>query len=438
MTWNPERTIGGHGAVAKLVSVASVVARGRRPPTQPPCETSRATVPRATILPEAVVLGKGPNALGAIRSLALAQVPVGLVSSDAGDPVMRLRYARSKHVFAGDVMTAGAAFGDYLEAHLSPGSVLIPTSDVLVQWMASQRARLARSFRFCIPSDAVVTLLLDKARQVETVRRFGVPVPNTTRMTRPVEEIAAALRFPMIVKPTTPQVLRDLAQKNLIVRSLVQLQDFVREHYELLPGLLAQEFIPGPDSRQWVCNCAFDRASRLAQAFVFQRLSLYPPHRGQTSYARSRPNKEVVALVAEIGRKLGYTGPAMIEFKFDDRDGQYKYFETNPRLGQCNFFDTCCGVNNVHATYLLALDRDLPEAMPVQRNNVMFVNLLFDVRGRLLDKQGIASVCWMYLRNLRFPHVGQWRYWLDPLPSMAFDYLLFSRGMRGMLTGRSS
>jgi len=133
---------------------------------------------------------------------------------------------------------------------------------------------------------------------------------------------------------------------------------------------------------------------------------------------------------------LAYVGPAMIEFKFDDRDGQYKYFETNPRIGQCNFFDTWCGINNVHATYLLALGRDLPKAMPAQRNDVMFINLLFDVRGRLLDKQGIASMCWMYLRDLRFPHVGQWRYWLDPIPSVVFDYLCFYHGIRGMLAGR--
>jgi predicted ATP-grasp superfamily ATP-dependent carboligase len=365
----------------------------------------------------------------------LAQVPAGLVSSNAGDPVMRSRYARRKHVFPGDVMTAGTAFCDYLETHLSPGSVLIPTSDVLVQWMASYRARLEKSFCFCIPTDNIVALLLDKARQIETIRRLDVSVPNTTEMTRPLEEIIACLWFPMIVKPTAPQILRDWGEKNRIVDSPAQLRDFVRDHHDLLPGLLAQEIIPGPDSHQWVCNCTFDRSARLAQAFVFQRLSLYPPHRGQTSYARSRSNEEVVALVARIGRKLGYTGPAMMEFKFDARDGRYKYFETNPRLGQCNFFDTQCGINNVHATYLLALGRALPQAMPVQRNDVMFVNLLFDVRGRLLEKQGLASIGRMYLRSLRFPHVGQWRYWLDPLPSLVFNCLLLSHGVRGVRAG---
>ncbi len=145
-------------------------------------------------LPEAIVIGKGPTALGAIRSLAFARVPVGLVSSDATDPVMRSRYAKHKHVFPGDVLTAGADFCDFLEGRLFHGSVLIPTSDVAVQWMASQRTRLEKSFRFCIPSDQVLASLLDKSRQVEAVQRFGIPVPKTVHMMRPAEEIIAFCR----------------------------------------------------------------------------------------------------------------------------------------------------------------------------------------------------------------------------------------------------
>lgn len=386
--------------------------------------------------PEAVVIGKGPTALGAVRSLACEKVPVAVVSSDAADPVMRSRYAGHKYVFPGDLLTAGPQFCDFLETCSVEGSVLIPTSDVAVQWMASQRTRLEKSFRFCIPSDQVLASLLDKSRQVEAVQRFGVPVPKTVSMMRPVEEIIASLRLPVIIKPRTPQVRRDWGEKNRIVDSPVELQDFVAAERDLLPGLLVQEIVPGPDSLQWVCNCTFDRDGRLAQAFVFQRLSLYPPHRGQTSYAQSRPNDQIVALVRQIGAALEYTGPAMMEFKYDERDGQYKYFETNPRLGQCNFFDTWCGVNNVYATYRLALGRALPDTMPPQRNDVMFINLLFDLRGRLSDRQGLASLSLLYFRHLRFRHVGQWQYWRDPIPGVANGYRCLQSGLRGILVRR--
>jgi predicted ATP-grasp superfamily ATP-dependent carboligase len=349
---------------------------------------------------------------------------------------MRSRYARRKLVFPGGVLEAGTALSNFLETHLAEGSVLIPTSDAAVQWMAAQRGRLESCFRFCIPSDKVLELLLDKSRQVETVRSFGIPVPNTSDLMRPVAEITASLRLPVIIKPTTPQAVRDLGMKNRIVHTPDQLREFVGARHPLLPSLLAQEIIPGPDSNQWVCNCTFDLRSRLAQAFTFQRLSLYPPHRGQTSYARSRPNAEVVALVEKIGRLLEYTGPAMMEFKYDERDGRYKYFETNPRLGQCNFFDTSCGVNNVYGAYRLALGQDLPDPGPRQRNDVMFLNLLFDVRGRLSDGQGILATGLLYLRHLRLPHVGQWRYWRDPIPSIANSYRCFHSGVTGMLTRR--
>jgi D-aspartate ligase len=399
-------------------------------PVVTPTVARRVDAPCAPVLPEAVILGQGPNALGAIRSLAVAKVPVRVVSFDAHDPVMCSRCAHPKHFFPGDLLTLDGRLCDYLETQLPAGAVLIPTSDILVLWMIAQRVRLEKAFHFCIPSTPVAQLLLDKARQIEAVRGFGVPVPPTVALTRPLEEITTCLRLPIIVKPATPQALHALGEKNRIVQTAAELQDFARDHHYLLPDLLAQEMVPGPDSRQWVCNCTFDRAGRLIRAFVFQRLSLYPPHRGQTSYARSRWNEDIVALVAQIGRRLGYTGPAMLEFKYDDRDGCYKYLETNPRLGQCNFFDTRCGVNNVHATYLLALGRDLPARLPRQRDNVMFLNLLFDLRGRLADRQKLAAAVRLYLRDLALPHVGQWQYWRDPLPALAHTARCLLSGLR--------
>ena len=388
-------------------------------------------------LPEAFVIGKGPTALGAVRSLAFERVPVGLVSFDAADPVMRSRYAKHKHVFPGDLLTAGAEFCDFLEAHLPEGSVLIPTSDVVVQWMASQRARLEKSFRFCIPSDPVLASLLDKSRQVETVQRFGIPVPKTVPMTRPVEEIVASLRFPVIIKPTTPQALRDLGEKNRIVDAPARLRDFVAGEAAICcRSSWHRRWCPAPTA---ISGCAtvpstgaagWHKRSSFRGCPSIRRTAARPVMPGAGRMKKSWPWS------ARSARRSAYAGPAMMEFKYDQRDGQYKYFETNPRIGQCNFFDTWCGVNNVHAAYQLALGRDLPETMPEQRNDVMFINLLFDLRGRLSDRQGLASLGLLYFRHLRLPHVGQWQYWRDPVPGVANGYRCLQSGIRGILVGR--
>jgi hypothetical protein len=67
---------------------------------------------------------------------------------------------------------------------------------------------------------------------------------------------------------------------------------------------------------------------------------------------------------------------------------------------------------------------------------VMFLNLFFDLRGRLSDRQGLASLSLLYLRHLRRPHVGQWQYWRDPIPGLANSYRCLQSSIRGVLVGR--
>src|SRR5205823_482878 len=107
----------------------------------------------------------------------------------------------------------------------------------------------------------------------------------------------------------------------------------------------------GEDEALWVCDCVFDRRSDLVAAFTFKKLGTSPPHFGVASLGVSERNEELVELVRGLGRRLGYVGPADVDFKYDWRDRQYKYLEVNPRVGMCNYFGARCGVNCVLAAY---------------------------------------------------------------------------------------
>lgn len=58
-------------------------------------------------------------------------------------------------------------------------------------------------------------------------------------------------------------------------------------------------------------------------------------------------NPEIVAAATKFLEHIGYVGFANFDIKYDRRDGIYKFFEINVRLGRSNFYVTGSGFNTV-------------------------------------------------------------------------------------------
>jgi D-aspartate ligase len=379
----------------------------------------------------AVVLAVDINGLGVLRSLHRAGIPTIAVATDPRDPVLKSRLPMGKWLVPPG--EPDKALLDTLTLITGARLVLIPTSDAHVSFLLRHRETLARHFAFCLPSSTVAESLLDKQAQAELVGALGIPIPRTVLQLRaPYDERLEALGLPIIFKPRTFADRHLLGCKNVVVHTARERDLFLTRHAQVLPGLVAQEVIPGPDDQLWVCNCTFDRDHSLVGAFTFRRLSLSPAHYGVTSYAVSHRNDKVVELVAALGRALRYVGPAMIEFKRDLRDQKYKFIEINPRLGMCNAFDTRCGVENALNTYKLSLG-ERPAAMDTpQRDQVMFLSLFDDVDSRRSEGATLAATLRRYARHLGRPHVGAYFAWNDPAPAGLVALREASRVLEGL------
>jgi D-aspartate ligase len=359
----------------------------------------------------AVVLAEHPAGLGAVRSLHAAGIPSVVVALDASSPAMWSRLPVRKVLVPHTMPSREEALLATLE-DLSPEAapharpVLIPTSDRFLQFVVSARARLERRYAMCVPDDELIRTLIDKARETALLERIRIPLPRTVRdlPSRP-DTLIGQLGLPLIIKPRSFAERPLLGSKNIVVEDERALNDCWPRVVSLASGLIAQEVIPGSDDQLWVCNCTFDRTHELIGAFTFQRLRLTPPHYGVTSYARSVYNQAVVDIVERLGRALKYTGPAMVEFKYDQRDGQYKYIELNPRLGMCNVFDTGCGVNNALYTYQLAVGMTPGPRPNRQRTSVMFLSFGADLQSRRKDGESYWMALRDYTSNLTKPHV---------------------------------
>ena len=365
----------------------------------------------------AIVLPGGANSLAVIWGLVDAGVPVIALVHDGDCPH---RWSRFPVRRIGIRSGAAADLLDGLARLADEGGVIIPTADRHVAMLSEQEAHLREQFRLILPRPELVATLLDKRAEIPLMGELGIATPRSVAVlpTTP-EEIVAAVGLPLIVKPRSFAHGSRLSFKTLVIRDQASLASFYAQNQARLDSLVAQEVVPGTDSDLWKCDCTFNLRSELVNGFTFQKIRMAPAHFGVSSLAISRSHPAVLDLVAGIGRKLGYTGPMNIEFKYDARDGQFKYIEINPRLGMCNYFDAVCGVNNAWYAYRLAMGEDLQPETPGQRDGVLYCSVLSDIATRIGDGEKPAQIARHYFRLRRHDRVGAYFRWRDPLPGLA-------------------
>ena len=390
----------------------------------------------AACRPRAVVLSSDVVGLGAVRSLHAGGVPTIVVMLDPLEPVRASRYG-DKVLVPKSPDVEGALLEVLAELDREPRPVLIPTSDHLVHFVAKRRAHLEAHFTCCIPPQAAIDVALDKAKDTQLLQGTGIPFPRTVQLLpASPAELVRQLGLPLIVKPRTHLDKEGLGWRNVIIRSRADADAFYRTSSAVFSRVIAQELIPGPDEMQWECICLFDADGAIARAFTFRKLSTMPAHYGATSRGRSERNDALVDLAGTIGRRFNYVGIADIDVKYDVRDGQYKYFELNPRLGVCHYFGARCGVNLTLDAYRLACGEDLPESAP-QVEGRTFLAVLEEIGGRLQDGDSWLAVLRGILVALWHRPVGAYfapdDVWPGPFALARICYRLLVRAWRGQL-----
>jgi predicted ATP-grasp superfamily ATP-dependent carboligase len=98
----------------------------------------------------------------------------------------------------------------------------------------------------------------------------------------------------------------------------------------------------------------------------------YPAGAGLTSFGRCVPNRQLREQVTGLLAQLRYRGIADLDLRLDDRDGQYKLLDFNPRLGaQFRLFTGPGGLDVVRAAYLDLTGQPVTGADPVTGRTFM-------------------------------------------------------------------
>jgi D-aspartate ligase len=304
-----------------------------------------------------VLQASGPNALGIIRSLARAGVPV--VAADHDPRALGLVSRRSRAAATRDPLSDPSGFVDdllALGAGLKAPGVLLATHDEALSAVGPREDELAGRFRRPWSDWATMERVLDKSHQHAVARSIGFPVPETREPADEADLVAAArsLRFPLILKPrSAPEFRRRFHRQVLEARDLEELRRLWELAAPYRPHV--SEVIPGGDELIWTLGSYRDAAGRPLASFTGRKLRQWPPRFGTGRAAEARWDPALAARGHRLLDALGFHGISQLETKRDPRDGRDHLIEVNARSWLWVELATHAGVNLPLAAYLDAV-----------------------------------------------------------------------------------
>ena len=382
----------------------------------------------------AAVLGGDFQGLAIIRSLGRRGIPVCVLDDEYS--IGRFsRYAnigRRVPTLRDDdrtidvLLDAGRTLG--LE-----GWVLYPTRDGTVSAISRNREQLASVFRVPTPAWETVRFAWDKRETYRLADRLGIPTPRTwfPRNGQDLDGIDAD--GPFAVKPAVTEHFRRLTRvkawraedRTELARLLAQADALVG------PGeVLVQEIIPGGGTNQ-LAYCAFFKNGEAVASMVARRLRQHPPEFG---HASTHVETTELPLLEELSirflRAIDYYGLVELEYKRDERDGEYRLLDVNPRTWGYHGLGQLAGVD---FPYLLFADQlGLPVEPCRARPGVIWTRIVTDVPTAVIEIRNRRLGILEYLRSLARTDGEAVFSARDPLPGLVelalVPYLALKRG----------
>ena len=288
--------------------------------------------------------------------------------------------------------------------------------------MARLPAPLAARFPASLSSPETLEVLIDKGRFAATLGRLGVPHPRTVCLGLDPDQanLPADAFTDAFLKPCNSWAFRSrVGVKALHFRTRDEAMSRAREVASAGLEVMLQEYVPGPPSHHFMVEGFVDRTGQVRARFVRQRLRMFPPDFGDSTYMVSVPLDRVRAAVDSLDRllaHLSYRGVFEAEFKYDARDGEFKLLEVNARPWYFIGFAASCGVDFCAMAYrdALGLAVEPVRTYPPGRHCVVgsdrFACWALFRQGHLSAWAWLRS--WLGARQMLFA-------WDDPLPGLA-------------------
>lgn len=369
--------------------------------------------------------------LDIIRPLAMARLPIVLATSMANRPAFSSRFCEKKHQVPSPTRYPDAFvdklidIGRQLQAYKP---VLFYSGDTDLIAISNRREELLPYFRFNMASRELIDQLTDKVKFTELADELNLQTPKTViynpgsgRSFSP-----SAIKYPCIIKPAVrgawfgSQAIRKLNKpyKALHLESADALRKLLPLLDKSADAFLIQELVVGGEENIVSYHSYVDHAGTMRGEFTGRKIRTFPVYYGASSAVLVDDNDDVKRFGRDVIGRLGLRGVSKVDFKIDDRTGEMKLLEINPRFSLWNHPGARAGVNLELLAY-----RDMVGATDIQPPRVVRQVKWLDFELDALSvleahpKDALTLSSWTsWIKTLRGPKVyTQWS-WNDPVP----------------------
>lgn len=388
----------------------AVVTRSHRVPSQ--VARPRPGVP-------VVLFEGGVTAIGAARILNKAGIETYTIVDKPGIFAYSRYYRPLEGI--GELASQPARLQELLHELPFSQAVLMPCADDWVRAVAALPADVRENFPSSMAPLRTIETMTDKAEFAAALIRFGIPHPTT----RIVATMAELMGVPdeafagCFLKPVSSIefIRRFPGLKGFTISN--QAEAIERMKNGPFPMML-QEFIPGPPTAHYFLDGFMDGNGRICGIFARRRLRMFPPRYGNSTLMVSVPLEEVRPAYESLVRLLDcvqYRGIFNAEFKYDERDREFKILEINARPWWYVEFASRCGLDVCSMAYRDALGEHVDPIAEYQVGR-RCANYFLDYSGFRRRAEGAPASFWKWFKSVATADDAIFC-WTDPLPAAA-------------------
>ncbi len=198
-----------------------------------------------------------------------------------------------------------------------------------------------------------------KANFYEDCDKHGILYPKTaivtpeTDLETELSEEALGFSYPIIIKPSASALYWkhpfDKMKKVYTAGSVLEAQIIIRRIYEAgyPEKIILQDMIPGDDSKMRVLTAYSDKNGKVKMMCLGHVILEEHTPKGLGNHCAivTEYDRELMDKFKAYLEEIGFVGYSNFDIKFDERDGTFRAFEINLRLGRSNNYVTSAGCN---------------------------------------------------------------------------------------------